>query len=134
MKAFKFVVIVSLALLLLFALIGCGSGGSSGGPIVMDEPVPAGAEGAHIVELTFSPEDIKPDTIALKAGEKVLFVIKNTDPKEDHNLVGTDVSLKEIIVHPGQTVRRLWTASSKNGNFAVGCTIHPEIRMKFNIQ
>ncbi len=126
---------ISLIVLVLVGLllVACGGSGSSA-QVVMDEPVPAGAEGAHIIELTFSPENIKPDNITLKAGEKVLFVIKNTDPKEDHNLVGTDVNLKEILVKPGQTVRRLWTAPSKTGEFPVGCTIHPEIRMKFNIQ
>ena len=126
----KLLVLVVLGTLVLL-LVACGGGQA---PVVMDEPVPAGAEGAHTVELTFSPENIKPDNILLKAGEKVLFVIKNTDPKEDHNLVSTDVNLKEILVKPGQTVRRLWTAPSKTGEFPVGCTIHPEIRMKFNIQ
>ncbi len=124
-----------IALLVLGTLVLLGVACSGGqAPVVMDEPVPAGAEGAKIVELTFSPEDIKPANVTLKAGEKVLFVIKNTDPKEDHNLVGTDVSLKEILVKPGQTVRRLWTAPSKTGEFPVGCTIHPEIRMKMNFQ
>jgi len=126
-KLMVFGVLCALALL----VVGCGS---SQAAIVMDEPVPAGAEGAHVVELIFSPEDIKPDNITLKAGEKVLFVIKNTDPKEYHNLVGADVNLKEILTHPGQTVRRLWMAPNKTGEFTVGCTIHPEIRMKFNIQ
>ena len=107
---------------------------SSQAPVVMDEPVPSGAEGAQIVELVFNEKEIKPEMVSIKPGAKVLFVIKNTDPKEDHNLVGQDVSLKEIIVKPGQTVRRLWTAPSKTGEFPIGCTIHPEIRMKVNFQ
>ena len=107
---------------------------SSQAPVVMDEPVPSGAEGAQIVELVFNEKEIKPEMVSIKPGAKVLFVIKNTDPKEDHNLVGTDVGLKEIVVKPGQTVRRLWTAPSKTGEFPIGCTIHPEIRMKVNFQ
>jgi plastocyanin len=125
------VVIILLGLAL--SVAACSGSGSSA-QVVMDEPVPTGAEGAHTVELTFSTTDITPANVNVKAGEKVLFVIKNTDPKEDHNLVGSDVNLKEILVKPGQTVRRLWTASTKTGEFNIGCTIHPEIRMKFNVQ
>ena len=123
-------VLVVLAVLAL-GLAACGGGQQ---PIVMDEPVPSGAEGAQIVELVFNEKEIKPEMVSIKPGAKVLFVIKNTDPKEDHNLVGTDVGLKEIVVKPGQTVRRLWTAPSKTGEFPIGCTIHPEIRMKVNFQ
>lgn len=111
-----------------------GCGGSSGGTVVMDEPVPAGAEGAHVVELNFTPTEIVPNHATLKAGEKVLLVLKNTDQKEDHNLVGADVNLKEILVKPQQTVRRLWTVPTKTGEYVIGCTIHPEIRMKIMIQ
>ncbi|MBI4786012.1 MAG: cupredoxin domain-containing protein [Chloroflexi bacterium] len=123
-------VLVVLGMLAL-ALVACGGGQQ---PVVMDEPVPAGAEGAQIVELTFTSTEIMPDKVNIKPGAKVLFVIKNTDKQDDHNLVGQDVGLKEIIVKPGQTVRRLWSAPSKTGEFAIGCTIHPEIRMKVNFQ
>ena len=125
--SFLVIILVIIALL----SVACGGGQA---PIVMDEPVPAGAEGAKVVELTFSSVEIVPEKVALKAGEKVLFVIKNTDKQDDHNLVGTDIGIKEILVKPGQTVRRLWTVPSKTGEFPSGCTIHPEIRMKFNIQ
>ncbi|MBI4789198.1 MAG: cupredoxin domain-containing protein [Chloroflexi bacterium] len=125
--AFLVIILVIIAL----SSVACGGGQA---PVVMDEPVPAGAEGAKIVELTFSSADITPDKVSIKAGEKVLFVIKNTDKQDDHNLVGTDIGLKEILVKPGQTVRRLWTAPAKTGEFPSGCTIHPEIRMKFNLQ
>lgn len=125
--AFLVIILVIIAL----SSVACGGGQA---PVVMDEPVPAGAEGAKIVELTFSSADITPDKVSIKAGGKVLFVIKNTDKQDDHNLVGTDIGLKEILVKPGQTVRRLWTAPAKTGEFPSGCTIHPEIRMKFNLQ
>ncbi len=130
MRCTVLIVLTALALL----AVACSGGGSSGGAVVMDEPVPAGAEGAQIVNLEFSPTDIKPALVEVKAGAKVLFVIKNTDTKDDHNLVGADINLKEILVVPGQTVRRLWTAPNKTGEFPAGCTIHPEIRMKFNIK
>ena len=125
----------TLIALIVLGVLGLGVAAcSSQAPVVMDEPVPSGAEGAQIVELVFNEKEIKPEMVSIKPGAKVLFVIKNTDPKEDHNLVGQDVSLKEIIVKPGQTVRRLWTAPSKTGEFPIGCTIHPEIRMKVNFQ
>ncbi|MDE3091246.1 MAG: cupredoxin domain-containing protein [Chloroflexota bacterium] len=102
--------------------------------VVMDEPVPAGAEGAQVVELLFTPTDIQPDRVTIKAGQKVLFVIKNTDTKESHNLVSADLLIKEILVSPGQTVRRLWMPPAKPGEYAAGCTMHPDIRMKFTLQ
>jgi hypothetical protein len=42
--------------------------------------------------------------------------------------------IKEILVTPGQTVRRLWMPPAKPGEYAAGCTIHPDIRMKFTLQ
>ncbi len=103
----------------------------------MDEPVPAGAENARKIELAFTADDIQPDSVTMKTGEKVLFVIKNTDsgPKaEDHNFLNPEAGLSEILVHPGQTVRRLWTAPTKPGTYGPSCAIHPWIRMTFVVQ
>jgi plastocyanin len=122
---------IIILLCLVVLVVACGG---SQQQVVMDEPVPAGAEGAQVVELIFTSTEIKPDKVSVKSGAKVLFVIKNTDKQDDHNLVGADIGLKEILVKPGQTARRLWTAPTKTGEFPSGCTIHPEIRMKFTIQ
>jgi len=119
-------------LVVMVMTVACG--GSSKPAVVMDEPVPAGAEGAQTVNLSFNTTDIVPGTIKVKAGQKVLFVIKNTDPKEDHNLVSTETGIKEILVVPGQTARRLWTPTAKAGEYNAGCTIHPNIRMKIVIE
>jgi plastocyanin len=127
----KLFLVLAILVVMTLALVGCGS---SKPPVVMDEPVPAGAEGAQVVELTFNTTDIKPSPVTVKAGQKVLFVIKNTDPKEDHNVVSTELGIKEILVVPGQTVRRLWTPPTKTGEYNAGCTIHPDIRMKINVQ
>jgi len=127
----KLIVLVAVVAMMML-LVACG--GSSKPPVVMDEPVPAGAEGAQVVELLFNTKDIVPATVTVKTGQKVLFVIKNTDPKEDHNLVSQDLGIKEILVVPGQTARRLWTPTAKAGDYNAGCTIHPYIRMKFVIQ
>jgi len=127
----KLIVLVAVVAMMML-LVACG--GSSKPPVVMDEPVPAGAEGAQVVELLFNTKDIVPATVTVKTGQKVLFVIKNTDPKEDHNLVSQDLGIKEILVVPGQTARRLWTPTAKAGDYNAGCTIHPDIRMKFVIQ
>lgn len=124
-------ILVVAVLVVMTLLVACGS---SKPPVVMDEPVPAGAEGAQVVELTFNTTDIKPSPVTVKAGQKVLFVIKNTDPKEDHNVVSPELGIKEILVVPGQTVRRLWTPTVKAGEYNAGCTIHPDIRMKINVQ
>ena len=127
-----------LILLLLFAaLVSCGGSKVGVRPdekYEMDEPVPKGAGDAKTVNLTFTPETIVPNQLMLKAGEKVLFVIKNTDPKEDHNFLEPDAGLEEILVHPGQTVRRLWTAPSKAGEYVPSCNIHPWISMTLVVQ
>ena len=124
---------IVLAVLVVMALLVAGCG-SSKPPVVMDEPVPSGAEGAQVVNLTFSSTDITPSPVKVKAGQKVLFVIKNTDTKEDHNVVSPELGIKEILVVPGQTVRRLWTPNLKPGEYNSGCTIHPDIRMKFIVE
>lgn len=121
------------------ALLLAGCGGSKQVELVMDEPVPAGAEDALVIELEFTVDEIIPAEVSIPAGAKVLFVIFNSDTKEgdlneDHNLVSPEIGLKEIIVVPGQTVRRLWTAYDKPGEYRVGCTIHSWIDMRFNIE
>jgi plastocyanin len=136
----KKVFLISMLLLAGFILAACGGGGDAGsGDVVMDEPVPAGAENATVVELEFTADEIIPNTVSIPAGQEVLFVIYNSDTNEgdlneDHNLVAPDIGLKEMIVVPGQTIRRLWTAYDEPGEYRVGCTIHPWIDMTLVIE
>ncbi len=125
--------ILLVALVVVMALgVACDNKAKSS--VVMDEPKPAGSEGAQEVALSFNTTDISPAKVTVKAGQKVLFVVKNTDPKEDHNVVSQDLGIKEILVVPGQTARRLWTPTAKPGEYNVGCTIHPDIRMTIVVQ
>lgn len=130
--------LIVLTLLLALALTSCGGGKAAEGGIVMDEPAPAGAEDALIVNLEFTADEIVPTKVSIPAGKKVLFVIYNSDTKEgdlneDHNLVAPDIGMKEMIVVPGQTIRRLWTAYDVPGEYRVGCTIHSWIDMTIEI-
>ena len=127
----KGILLGTMVLVMLF-VVACG--GSSKPAPVMDEPMPAGAEGAQTVNLSFNTTDITPAKVTVKAGQKVLFVVKNTDPKEDHNVVSQDLGIKEILVVPNQTARRLWTPTAKPGSYNVGCTIHPDIRMTIVVE
>ncbi len=125
-------------LLLVLTLAGC-NGGNAGGEIVMDEPVPPGAEDAMIIDLEFTVDEIVPNRVTIPAGQKVLFVIHNSDTKpgdlnEDHNLVAPDIGLQEMLVAPGQTIRRLWNGYDVPGEYRVGCTIHSWIDMTFVIE
>lgn len=129
----KFHLFAGVALLAL--LSACGTA-SNGGEIVMDEPVPAGAENLMVVELEFTMDEIIPNTVTLPANTEVLFVITNTDSElaEDHNLVAPEIGLNEMIVVAGQTIRRTWTTFSEAGEYRAGCTIHPWIDMTIVIE
>jgi len=131
--------LLSMLILASFVLGACGGGGGGSDEIIMDEPVPAGAEDAMVVELEFTVDEIIPNTVTIPAGQKVLFVIYNSDTKpgdlnEDHNLVAPDIGMKEMIVVPGQTIRRLWTAYDEPGEYRAGCTIHSWIDMTIVIE
>lgn len=128
-------VYVSIVALLLVALLSACGGAAE--EIIMDEPVPAGAEGLMVIELNFTADEIFPTTVTVPANTEVLFVISNSDTvelNEDHNLVGPEIGLQEIIVVPGQTVRRIWTTYDQPGEYRVGCTIHPWIDMTIVIE
>lgn len=120
-------------ILMSVSLTGCGSAKVEKN-IVIDEPAPSGSSDAKEIKLTFTPETINPNTVEMKPGEKVMFTIQNTDPKEDHNFLDPDGGLKEIVVHPGQTVRRLWTVPTKPGTYYPSCAIHPWIKMTFVVK
>ena len=135
----KKTITISMLLLAGFMLLAACGGGGGGDEIIIDEPVPAGAEDAMVIELEFTVDEIIPHTVTIPAGQKVLFVIYNSDTKEgdlneDHNLVAPDIGLQEMIVIPGQTIRRLWTAYDVPGEYRVGCTIHSWIDMTMVIE
>jgi len=128
-----------LTLLIVASLGACGGNGGDSDEAIMDEPVPEGAENAMVVELEFTVDEIIPASVTIPADTDVLFVIYNSDTKEgdlneDHNLVAPDIGLQEILVMPGQTVRRLWHSYDVPGEYRVGCTIHPWIDMTLVIE
>lgn len=133
---------ILLCLLVAVAISACGGGNQaedadlpeSGTDYVLDEPVPEGAEDARVIELEFTPQTIIPNEVTMKAGEKILFVIKNTDDEGEHNFLDAASGLPEILVYPSQTVRRLWTAPTQPGEYEPMCTIHPWIKMKFIVE
>jgi plastocyanin len=135
----KKTITISMLLLAGFMLLAACGGGGGGDETIVDEPVPAGAEDAMVIELEFTVDEIIPHTVTIPAGQKVLFVIYNSDTKEgdlneDHNLVAPDIGLQEMIVLPGQTIRRLWTAYDVPGEYRAGCTIHSWIDMTIVIE
>ncbi|WP_027390210.1 cupredoxin domain-containing protein [Chrysiogenes arsenatis] len=101
---------------------------------VKEEPAPAGAEDAREIILTFTPETIEPNEITMKAGEKILFVITNTDDEGEHNFLSAEAELPEILVNPEATVKRVWTAPTTPGTYGAMCTIHPWIKMTFVVE
>jgi plastocyanin len=136
MKKVFILLIVFLAVMMLAA---CGGNNAVENDVTMNEPVPVGAEDAFVVELEFSEQEIIPDRITIPGDTDILFVIYNSDTNEgglneDHNLVGPEIGLTEILVIPGQTVRRLWHSFGEPGEYRVGCTIHPWIQMTIVIE
>jgi plastocyanin len=135
----KKTITISMLLLAGFMLLAACGGGGGGDETIVDEPVPAGAEDAMVIELEFTVDEIIPHTVTIPASQKVLFVIYNSDTKEgdlneDHNLVAPDIGLQEMIVLPGQIIRRLWTAYDVPGEYRAGCTIHSWIDMTIVIE
>jgi plastocyanin len=131
-------IIIAALVLTAFSLAACGGDGDDD-EIIMDEPVPAGAENHLKIELEFTAEEIVPDRVTVPADTDVLFVVYNSDTREgdlneDHNLVSPEIGLREILVVPGQTVRRTWHTPSEPGEYMVGCTIHPWITMSFVVE
>lgn len=96
--------------------------------------ITASASEGRPIELTFTPETIEPNEITMKAGEKVLFIIKNTDDEGDHNFLSADAELPEILVGPEKTVQYSWTAPTTPGTYGAMCTIHPWIKMTFVVE
>ncbi len=136
----RLVMILSMILLSL-SLVACGGEESeeSSAPVpgtdyVLVEDTPPGAEDARTIQLDFTPETIIPNEITMKPGEKILFEIKNTDLDGEHNFLGADVGLPEILVHAGQTVKRVWHAPDTPGTYEPLCTLHPWIKMTFVIE
>ncbi len=132
-KGLTLLMIIAAVIILSVSLTGCGAP-TVDKNFVMDEPAPSGASDAREIKLDFTSEKINPNSVEMKPSEKVMFTIHNTDPKEDHNFLDPDSGLKEIVVHPGQTVRRLWTAPTKPGTYYPSCAIHPWIKMTFVVK
>ncbi len=82
-------------ILMSVSLSGCGASTSSKN-VVVDEPAPSGSSDAREIKLDFTAETINPNTVEMKSGEKVMFTIKNTDKKEDHNFLDPDGGLRFI--------------------------------------
>lgn len=128
----KKLIVLGIIIILSLALFGCG--GNKASEVIMDEPVPSGAGDARHIELEFDPDTIIPNEVTIKAGEKILWVLTNTDDEEDHNFIEYEAGIDEILVVPGQTVRRLWTATNTPGTYEPYCAIHPWIRMTLIVE
>ncbi|OEH85063.1 hypothetical protein BHU72_05485 [Desulfuribacillus stibiiarsenatis] len=130
---------IALVTVLSLSLVACGGNDAASSPTpapVTNEipPIPAGYEDARIINLDFTPQTIVPNSITLKAGEKVVFEIVNTDPDGEHNFLSKEIGLPEILVDGGQTVRSGWEVPNKPGTYEPLCTIHPWIKMTFVVE
>lgn len=73
-------------------------------------------------------------SVAVKAGETVKFIITNADD-EKHNIVGLgDAHLISPDVGAGQKVTYQWTAPSMASTYKVVCTYHPQMVFELKVQ
>jgi uncharacterized cupredoxin-like copper-binding protein len=86
--------------------VACSSG-AEGREIAVE----AGAGGGKLF--------FKPDKVTVKAGEKVVFVVKNTD-SQDHEFE-SDAGIAETALPAGQTRKIAWTAPDKAGKVEIWC-------------
>ncbi len=100
----------SLAVLVALLLVACG-GASGGREIAISQR-----------ELSGGQQSLEPKTVTIKAGEKVIFVVKN-EGAQDHEFESDEASIEEIVVPPGKVRRVTWQASSKAGTYPIYCDL-----------
>jgi len=108
--------------------------------LVVNKPAPKAAPGA---QATGGPREIavpgknflfNVESVAVKAGETVKFIITNADD-EKHNLVGLgDAHLISPDVGANQKVTYQWTAPSMAGVYKVVCAYHPQMVFELKVQ
>ncbi len=98
----------------------------------------APAAGSAIREIAIAGSsfvfNVQNQTIDVKPGETVKFVLTNKDD-EKHNIVGlSDAGLLSPDVAPGATVTYQWTAPQNSQTFKVICAYHAQMFFTVNVK
>lgn len=77
----------------------------------------------------------RPSRVEVAAGEKVVFVVKNTD-SVDHEFESDAAGFGEVMVPAGQTRKVPWTAPAQRGTIEIECDLpgHKEAGMVMEVE
>lgn len=105
---------------------GMMGGYSSSRSVPAAPPTPIGATAEPVdreIQITASNLRFVPTQVTVKPGEKVRFVITNTDGVL-HNFGSDDAGIAYVPLPAGTTQSVVWTAPAKVSTYTALCTLH----------
>ncbi len=112
----------ALLALVLGLLAGCGTD-----PAGRQIEVQAGSNGGQMY--------FTPGRVTVKAGEQIVFVVKNSDAM-DHEFESDDLGFGEVTIPAGASRRVPMTAPAKAGSYEIFCDLpgHKEAGMVMHVE
>jgi plastocyanin len=115
---------------------GMMGGYSSSRSVPAAPPTPIGATAEPVdreIQITASNLRFVPTQVTVKPGEKVRFVITNTDGVL-HNFGSDDARIAYVPLPAGTTQSVVWTAPAKVSTYTALCTLHAGMSLSIVIR
>jgi plastocyanin len=111
-----------------------GYGSSRSAPAIPPTPIGAAAEPVdREIQITASNLRFVPTQVTVRPGEKVRFVITNTDGML-HNFGSDDAGIAYGPLPAGMTQSVVWTAPAKASTVTAVCTLHAGMRLSIVVK
>ncbi|MBI4494613.1 MAG: cupredoxin domain-containing protein [Chloroflexi bacterium] len=104
-------------------------------PAAQAQPAAAPKGELQTFQIVQTGNKFQPDTVTVKAGAPVRFLLRNDDA-EEHNIVSGQIQFPQNQQHPGGGTATVdWVAPSKAGTYEAICAFHaPAMAMKIVVQ